>query len=482
MFQGRLLFIFMSLLLGASSVTYSSTCSRTPADSTLIVYPAPEEVRDSMASPLYELHVRKPGGAWQEVFVYQVMVDLDNPQQSAMAYFDLEGAAELRVTVKTGSAKTASIRPTADSISFRLVNNELYFRLQGPSKLSIEFDGDIFCNLHLFANKIETAIPDPGDPDVIYFGPGLHQPGKDPLTPYPIPSGKTVYIAGGAVVRATFTCENAKNVRLIGRGIIDQSRYGLKIAHSDSVFVGGVILLNTVSYGIFGGQSNDLTVEDLKSISSAKYSDGIDLMSCNNVQVRDVFLRNSDDCIAIYGHRWDYFGPARNYSVSNAVLWADVAHPIHIGIHGNPGGTIDTISQLRFNDIDILEHDEDSKQFQGCMAISAGDQVFVSDVVFEDVRVEDFEEGQLINLRVVKSGAFNTVPGTGIKDILFKNITYWGDRASASVIQGYDSERLVRHVTFENVCISGKLVSKADSSTLIVGPFADNIRFQPLEK
>src|SRR5690606_11508607 len=145
-------------------------------------------------------------------------------------------------------------------------------------------------------NKIETAIPDPGDPDVIYFGPGLHQPGKDSLTPYQIPSGKTVYIAGGAVVRATFFCENACNVRLMGRGIIDQSRYGIKIAHSDSVTINGLILMNTVSYGVFGGQSNHVSVEDLKSFSSARYSDGVDLMSCNHVEIRDVFLRNSDDC------------------------------------------------------------------------------------------------------------------------------------------------------------------------------------------
>src|SRR5690606_39407575 len=56
----------------------------------------------------------------------------------------------------------------------------------------------------------------------------------------------------------------------------------------------------------------------------------------------------SDDCIAIYGHRWSYYGDTRNITVRNSVLWADVAHPTMVGIHGdhhNNGSLIENISR-----------------------------------------------------------------------------------------------------------------------------------------
>jgi len=32
--------------------------------------------------------------------------------------------------------------------------------------------------LHLFANPMETSPPDPDDPDILYFGPGIHDIGQ----------------------------------------------------------------------------------------------------------------------------------------------------------------------------------------------------------------------------------------------------------------------------------------------------------------
>ena len=51
----------------------------------------------------------------------------------------------------------------------------LTFTLTQPRNLSIEVNGEIFDNLQLFANPLETDRPDPRDPDVIYFGPGVHE-------------------------------------------------------------------------------------------------------------------------------------------------------------------------------------------------------------------------------------------------------------------------------------------------------------------
>ena len=46
-----------------------------------------------------------------------------------------------------------------------------------PRKLSIEPDGKKG-PLLLFANPLEKDAPKAGEPGVIYFGPGVHKPGK----------------------------------------------------------------------------------------------------------------------------------------------------------------------------------------------------------------------------------------------------------------------------------------------------------------
>ena len=51
--------------------------------------------------------------------------------------------------------------------------------------------------LLLFANPLETDTPKQGDPNVVYFGPGVHKPEKIALQ-----SGQTLYLAGGALVKA----------------------------------------------------------------------------------------------------------------------------------------------------------------------------------------------------------------------------------------------------------------------------------------
>ena len=87
-------------------------------------------------------------------------------------------------------------------------------------------------------------------------------------------------------------------------------------------------------------------------------------MSCSDIMVDDVFLRNSDDCLAFYTHRWNYYGDCRNVCVQNSTLWADIAHPINIGTHGNTKTGDEVLEDMLFKNIDILEHDEDDRDYQ----------------------------------------------------------------------------------------------------------------------
>jgi polygalacturonase len=350
--------------------------------------------------------------------------------------------------------------------------------MTGPKKISIEFDGDKLHNLHVFANPVETARPDPKDPNVVYFGPGVHMPKDLPGDAFNIGSGKTVYIAGGAIVRGKLMCDKVQNVRITGRGIIDQPERGVEIRHSNNVTVDGIIVVNPKHYTVFAGGSDHITIRNLKSFSANPWSDGLDFMSCSDVTVDDVFMRNSDDCIAVYAHRWEFYGDAKNYSVTNSTLWADVAHTINIGVHGNTEKTGEVIENLLFKNIEILELDEDDPSAEGCMAIQAADMNLVRNVRFEDIRVDDFQEGKLLQLKVSFFEKYNAAPGRGVENIYFKNISYNGINNSPSIINGLDKDHLVKDVTFENLRINGKLITSIEEANIKAGEFAKNITFQ----
>jgi polygalacturonase len=359
------------------------------------------------------------------------------------------------VTSHHGPIQFARIRPLSYGIAPEVKGNTLTFTLTKPRDVSVEINGDIFHNLHVFTNPLETNRPDANDPNVIYLPPGFHTFTNGVLA---VPSGKTLYLAGGAVINGKIRCQNARDVRILGRGIAYQGQRGVEVINSTNVTIDGLIVINPTHYTVYGGQSKNLTIKNLRAFSCKGWSDGIDLMSCSDVLVDGVFMRNSDDCIALYGHRWNFYGDATNIVVQNSTLWADVAHPILIGTHGDPEHP-DTIANLVFTNIDILNHDEPQIAYQGCLSINVSDENLARDIRFENIRVEDFEQGQLINLRVTYNKKYAHAPGRGIENILFKDIIYTGSHANPSIISGYNETRAISNVVFENLIINGQTIT-----------------------
>lgn len=444
----------------------------------LITYNVPGAMFYSAHNDDFTVRVRKPGGEWLDLYEYNVQVDMDEVQNASMVSFDFSGKIDVAIRKNNGLVQDVIIRPLSYGISSEVKGNMIYFSLDQPRKLSVEVNGDRLNNLHLFANPIETDKPDPNDPNVIYFGPGIHQPKDLPGDVFHVPSGKTVYIDGGAVVKAKFMVDHAHDVKIIGHGIVFQPERGVEIRHSKNVTIDGPIFINPSHYTIYGGETTGLTIRNIKSFSCRGWSDGIDLMSCSDVLIEGVFMRNSDDCIAIYGHRWQFYGSARNYQIKNSTLWADIAHPINIGLHGNAEAGGDTIENIIFTNIYILEHDEDDRNSQGCMSICPSDHNLVRNITFEDIRVEDFQEGQLFNLRVLEDKKYSNAPGRGIQNILFKDIQYNGHFSNPSVLHGYNKDRKVENIRIEGLTINGKPIKNTKEGNIRIGDFAEDVIFK----
>lgn len=434
----------------------------------------------------FTVKVRSEGKSkWVLVPTYLVKVDevrgtKHHVEHASMATFDFSEKVEIEVTYNKGKIDSARVRPLSYDIPFTIEGNTLQFSLEKPANLSVEVNGDIFHNLHLFANPLDTFKVDKKNPDLIYFGPGIHRfEGGE----FRIPSGKTVYVAGGAVMMGRILIENVHDVKLLGRGIIDPSvKMGIRIANSRNVYVEGLMATQCAT-----GGSDSVTIRNVKVISYFGWGDGMNVFSSRNVLFDRVFCRTSDDCTTVYGTRLGFEGPSSNITMQNSTLWADVAHPIFIGIHGNVDKP-EILENLNYVNIDILDHKEKQLNYQGCLAINAGDENLIRNVRFEDIRIENFRQGQLVNLRIFFNEKYCKAPGRGIENVVFKNVSYTGNRAEISVIEGYDAQRKVRNIRFENLRINGQIISDdmpgkpkwyhtGDMARIYVGPHVEGVSF-----
>ena len=441
----------------------------------LVTYEVPREMFYSAHNDDFTVKARTLGGEWKNLYEYKVHVDMDKVQEASMVQFDMKGSVEVMVKKNNGTIREVDIRPLNNEVKYTQIRDAIFFTLERPQYLSVEFNGDRLHNLHLFANPMETETYTESRKGVMYFGPGVHKPKDLPNNQRRSPSTPIVYLAPGSVVKAKLLVDKAENVRIIGRGILDHPMRGIEVTDSKNVLIEGVTVVNPDHYTVFGGGTNGLTIRNLKAFSCKGWSDGIDLMCCRDVLIDNVFLRNSDDCIAIYNHRWNWRGGSSNIIVQNSVLWADVAHPINMGGHGDSDSlTGEVLEDVTVRNVDILEHDEDDSLYQGSMNIDCGDKNIVRNVLFEDIRVESIQDGRLFCLKVLYNPKYNKAPGNLIEGITFRNITYDGVGENPSIIKGIDENHSVRNVTFENVVINGKRMKNVDE--FITNEFVKDIK------
>ena len=448
-------------------------------------YAAPQQVRYSLHNDDYTVRVRIPGGVWQDLFEYDVKVDLDNPQDASMVYFNFDGTVEVAVQKNNGRFGTVAVRPAARGIKTSVRDGVVYFTLSRAENLSVEFDDDRNHNLHMFTHAIRHDMPDAPAPDgrapdfsqpVVYFGPGIHS-GE-----FRVRSNTKVYIAGGALMKKPLIIDSVENVQVYSDGLfvgID----GIAVRNSKHVLIDGAIFFNQPHGSMTCLGSQDLEQRSIRTIGAGPWSDGLGHFACERVKISDSFIRTSDDCVTLYNHRWSIWGNTRDITVTDSTLWADVAHAVMIGIHGNTPSAAhpdaDVLERIRFSNIDILDHDEDDPEYEGAIGIMAGDDNLVRDVTFDNIRVERIEEGKLFNLHIANTAKYNTSPGRGIENITLRNISFSGKGSpSASLIAGYDQDRKVKNVLIDNVTVAGKRLTAPREHVLEIGKFVEGVRYQ----
>ena len=394
----------------------------------------------------FQVQARVNGGDWKDIDTYAFKVDRvadakHNVEVTSVAKFEFEGKVEIQVKSIAQDIKSFKIRPISYGIEAKQEGNTLTFSLDRPRYLSVEGDS-------------------------------IH-----------ITSGKTVFIDNGAVIKGWLSTYGSKDVKILGHGIVMPGRHeGIMVRYSKNVYIDGPL---TTQLPI--GGSDSVTVKNAKVMSWYGWGDGFNIFASNNVYQEHLFARTSDDCSTIYCTRKNYHGGCRNITIKNFVMWADVAHPIMIGLHSETPENED-ITNVLYDNIDILEHAENQIDYQGCIGINNGDNILVKGVTFQNFRIDNIRKGMLFNMRICFNKKYCSAPGRGIEDITLRNIAYTGEAPNMSIIAGYDESRKVKNIRFENFTINGKVISDdmpgkpkwyktADMANIYVNDHVDNISF-----
>lgn len=457
----------------------------------IFAYPAPT------GAPLkhdYDVFIRPRGqNDWTQIDTYMAKVNAPvgdskhRVSEISYCYFDFTGDVYVRVVSKHRKFLSVRIRPDYRGVIADQQNDStVQFLLFQPENVSVEFDGCITDNLLVFTSKpaiskehAEKTAKSQGR-TFRYYPPGLYT--EETIK---VPSNTTVYLDGGSFFFGSFAVEDAENVSILGRGIARPANgyEGCHVYRSRDVLIDGLIV-NTCPVG----GSDGVILHDVRSISHPQWGDGLNVFASQNVTYDRVFCRNSDDCTTVYATRKGFSGFARNILMTNSTLWADVAHPIFIGIHGN-SEVGDSIVGLRYENIDLLCQSEPQVDYQGCLAINCGDNNYVKDVTFDNIRIEQIHQGSILQLKVGYNQKYCTAPGRGIENVTFRNIRYYGATPYMSVIAGYNESRTVKNVVFEGLKINGRAIyddmpgkpkwyATSDYVPMYVGSHVENIIFR----
>lgn len=307
-----------------------------------------------------------------------------NQSESAgFIFFSADESVTVRVKSKKAFA-SAQIRPKSKNIVTEIKNGEVSFKLEKPGNYVLELD-DEHNVLHIFFNPIKEYKE--AEKSTYYFGPGMHFPGMINLR-----DNDTVYVDENAIVFGSINSLGAKNVKIFGGGVIDNSceeritenayenhtKGNFRIYNCDNIEVSDVIFTNSSTWVMSMFNCSNVKIDNVKIVGHWRYNtDGIDIVNSDNVSISNCFIRSFDDTITIKAI-YDYQKPVENITVDNCVMWCGWGKNCEIGIE--TAGI--EYKNITFKNCDLVHN------MVAAFAISNGNHADMHDICFENINVE----------------------------------------------------------------------------------------------
>ncbi len=408
-------------------------------------------------------------------------------EQTELTSFVTFGAdSEITVTIKSEyNANTAKVRPLSKKIQATVIDESTCsVKLPGAGQYVVEF-GSRHQVLHIFVNPIKD-FSDMIDENTICFEKGVHYLEK----PLFLQDNQSVYIGKDAIVYGSIQASEVRNIRVFGYGILDNSLMQrtegipIKVFRCENASVEGITIRDSSEWSVHFSGSKNCVVDNIKLIGMWRYnSDGCDFTNSINCILKNSFLRNFDDCIVVKGLFDNPDKDLRNIYVENCITWCDWGKNIEIGAET----CADFMENMRFYNCDCI-------YLTGpAMDVQHGDRALVSNILFENIRVEYEQEylktqiqnspedtyaGETTN-NIPKFAIITTVhtiwsteATTGVLDnVRFKDIYALeaNGRVPGFIIGEIENKGEVKEVYMENICVDGKKlesIEEADVKTV----------------
>ena len=421
------------------------------------------------------------------------------------------------------------IRPASLGIIPEVKDGVIRFKLEKSAYFTVE-PYSRHNALHIFVDPVSDYDINFKNENVIYYGRGIHEAGMITLK-----SNQTLFIDEGAVVYACVSAADAENIKILGRGILDNSHnkaeilfeanaednksainnarriHTIQLEYCKNVCIEGITIRDSLVYNIRPIGCENFSVKNVKLIGNWRYnSDGIDMHNCVNVDIDNCFIRTFDDCICVKGFDCYYEGDVeeqvknamyrngkkydifRNVRVHNCTIWNDWGKCLEIGAETRAEEIFDIV----FENCDIIH-------VQGapldCYNIDYAD---VHDIIYRNINIqyddvnpqavyqyknnEKYEN--LVNdynsfpplIRVDVSYHFE-YSASGAKrgknhDIIFENIHLSARQPVKIEFYGYDSEHKTKNVTVKDLYYNGKKITELPKEYFVKNEFCENIK------
>lgn len=455
---------------------------------------------------------------------------IEQSEEICFASFSQSGS--VRVSVKPHFAfESVVIRPLSKKIEFEIADGAVIFTLPEPMYITVEFTGRNGA-LHLFSDPEADYRP---MGDVIYYGKGMHDVGHIELS-----SSQTLFLDEGAVVYACVSAIDAEDIRIIGHGILDNSknkekllfeanvenndsavsnavrRHTIQLEYCTNVEIDGITIRDSLVYNIRPIGCKSLDIRNVKLIGSWRFnSDGIDMHNCVNVHIADCFLRTFDDSICVKGFDCYYDGDTaeeiekavhnamyrngksydvfKNVLIERCTVWNDWGKALEIGAETRAQEICDVV----FRDCDIIHV---TGSVLDCCNVDYAD---VHDITYENIRIEyddvipspaiqtndcdvyinripdyspSFFEACVVFHHEYSAGGVRRGKN---RNITVKNIHIAAGRHTPKLaLCGYDSEYKTENVFVSEIHVNGKQVEKAEDLDITLGEFIENVFFE----
>ncbi len=416
------------------------------------------------------------------------------------------------------------IRPLEANIKPEIKDGVISFTLDKPQYFTVEPFGRNNA-LHIFADPMEEKREDSNE--VIYFGKGEHF-----VDIIYLKSNQTLYLDEGAVVYGCIRAMDAENIKIMGRGILDNSKnkerilfevedtpndsavknakrlHTVQIEYCTNVEIEGITVRDSLVYNIRPIACKNLTIKNVKIIGCWRYnSDGIDMHNCENVLIENCFIRTFDDSICVKGFDCFYEGDVeeavkkamyrngkaydvfKNVLVKNCVIWNDWGKCLEIGAETRA----EEISDINFENCNIIH-------------VSAAvldsfniDYALVHNVNYKNISVEyDDIIPELILQRsdkdVYKNKNLDYAPNLisvitayhyeysadgsrrgKTEQITFENIRLYSRQKPTFNFEGYDESHKTKDILIKNLYWNGRLLEEL--SDIKTNEFTENIKY-----